>query len=316
MRPSKFLNKRGIIAYSQFDAKATKLSKYDGRIRRIALVIIVITLFFSKGVVLANDVKRPLWDIGVISGFISWPHYKGSNQRYSLPIILPYFVYRGEHFRVNRKGIGGLLWSQAEFTIDLALSLNPPVKSNNNTVRSNMPDLPWSGEIGPRLLVLIYHSELAGKGVLRLPFKLVGNVHGKSIGWTFEPNVLITSTANSTGWRSYLNLGMLYGSKKYHDTYYGVQNSYQTDNRPAYSTSEGLHSFFATIGAKYRATNNFSMGFYVKTHFLDKGVVRDSPLVREKVSTSSGFWLAYVLGKSKQEASDYNTVSTSTEDSY
>ncbi len=285
-------------------------------LRQITFLLIAITLLFFSGTALAEGKKRPLWEVGIVSGYISWPHYMGSAQRYSLPVAVPYIVYRGERFRVNREGMYGLLWSRSRFAIDLGLAFHPPVKSSDNEARSGMPDLAVSGEIGPRFLALIHRSESGWQVLARVPLRLVGNIYGKTIGWTFEPNILISSVARVGEWGGYLNLGLLYGSQRYNDTYYGVADAYQTSDRPAYKASEGLHSLFATIGYKYRPRNDLSMGFYLKARFLDRGVVTDSPLTREQQDVSLGLWLAWALWESKEEAGTGDVISAPDEDAY
>ena len=305
-----------IITHTQFEKKADQLGKCHLFPQRVIILLFAGALLLSHNVALANNSQKPLWELGVLGGYVSWPHYMGSDQRYSLPVAIPYVVYRGERLRVNRDGVRGLLWSGSRFALDLGLSFNPMVKSADSKARAGLPDLELSGEIGPRLLMLIYRSESEWQTVFRIPYRFVGDIKGSSSGWTMEPNILISSNADIGGVGGYLNFGLLYGSQKYNDTYYGVANIYQTSDRPAYTAPEGLHSLFTTIGLKFRATQDLSMGFYAKSRFLDVGVLKESPLVREPNDYSLGLWLAWSLWEHKQKASDGDPLSASDEDTF
>lgn len=266
------------------------------------LTVVMLAVVFSAINAPAEERARPLWEVGVVGGYISWPQYIGSDQQYAFPAATPYFIYRGKILRADRDGVRGILYSRTNMALDLGFSMNLPVTSDENDARYGMPDLPISGEIGPRLLLMLHRFE-NGLGLLaRIPVRLVGDINGHTIGWTAEPNLLVSEAAPVGGWGYYLNIGLLYGSVDYNNTYYGVAEEYATDDRPAFEATGGIHSYFATVGLSYRSKESLIMGIYAKNRFLGGGVVVDSPLVKAENDVALGVWFAWsFLNSSRTE---------------
>src|SRR5690554_708164 len=67
--------------------------------------------------------------------------YRGSNHYRPYALPLPYFLYRGRILKADRGGVRGDFWSnqRMEFNISVDGSLNG--NSDNNRLRSGMPDL-------------------------------------------------------------------------------------------------------------------------------------------------------------------------------
>ena len=95
--------------------------------------------------------KKPLYELGVLTGVGEISDYPASNQSRLRTITLPSFRYRGDIFRNDRKGTRARFIRGKEYSIDLSFGASFPANSKDNTARTNMEDLDWLGEIGPRL---------------------------------------------------------------------------------------------------------------------------------------------------------------------
>ena len=248
----------------------------------------------------------PLWEVGVVAAGVSWPHYVGAEGRYNAAGVFPYVVYRGERIRADREGMRGVLFSSDSAVVDLGFSLNLPVSQGDNGVRRGMPDLPLSGEVGPRLSLSLHRSDDRRSRLLfRLPWRRVIDLDGSPVGWTVEPDILFRMKTSPGGWGGHVSLGFLYGSVDYLTTYYGVADRYATPERPSYSPEAGVSSFALTLGLQWRPTQRFAAGCYGRARFMAGSVVADSPLVRRTDDAAIGFWMTWTLWESdRREGKD------------
>ena len=56
--------------------------------------------------------EEPLWEAGLGVGALSFPDYRGSDERQLYPVPVPYFVYRGDFFKADRDGVRGELFDR------------------------------------------------------------------------------------------------------------------------------------------------------------------------------------------------------------
>jgi len=249
--------------------------------------------------------KLPLWQVGASLGALSTPHYLGSDQRYNLPFVAPAIIYRGDRFRSRPDGLRGLLFTSKNVSVDIGLGGLLPVYSSNNRARKGMPDIPLTGEIGPRLVVKLFGN---GEGVdvlARVPWRAVGSIDGTTAGWTLAPDILITNI-RALGWglNAFVSVGLKYGSSQYNDLTYGVDELYRASYRPAYRAREGINSYSVLVSAGRRFNNKFAARFVVHWQTLSGGVVADSPLVKMQNDFSAGLWLTWYPWKSRSKQSD------------
>lgn len=261
-------------------------------------------LAFLAGPSIAGETsEQPLWEAGMGGGVIYWPHYIGSNQHNTVPIALPYALYRGDFVRADRGGLRGILFSSERFALDLSFSMGSPVKSKDNDIRKNMPDIPVTAEIGPRIVFRIYGGE--GLDVLgRASWRRVWDIHGKPAGWTVEPEVRIRKD-NIPPWNIGLTVkaSLLYGSTEYHNLYYSVDESYREPWRPAYQAHEGLNSYLLSLVVGHSFSDTFSAWFLVRWRNLSDSAVADSPLVKSRDNIAAGVWFSWSFWESETKAS-------------
>jgi len=244
--------------------------------------------------------KLPLWQVGLVLGGLSVPHYTGSNQRYNLPFVLPAFIYRGDRLRATREGVRGIFFSSKNFALDLGLAIGLPVDSKRNDARKDMTDIPLTVEIGPRIVTRLYGD---GSGIdifARIPWRVVGGIDGSAAGWTLEPGILITNIKNLP-WdlNAFASLGLKYGSAEYNNLFYGVEDRDSTSLRPAYRAKRGIswYSFVFSTGRKFNS--KFSTRLYLQWRTLSGSEVADSPLVINQNNYGVSLVFTWLPWKSK-----------------
>ncbi len=271
-----------------------------GPARRLAVPLAALALLACGTATAAGVEKKPLWEIGLAAGLFSLPQYPGSDERYLLPLGIPYLIYRGKILRADRKGVRGILYDGERLGFDLGFGFGLPVR-NGNEARDGMPDLRLTGQVGPRLNWRFAVPEGAPAVGLHVPVRYARDIGGKSLGWVAEPSLSIERRRLGPGGKGRLraDLGLLYASASYNDYYYGVDPVYATAGRPAYAARRGLHSLFAGLAASWQFSRRLNLGGFLRLRTLKPGVVSDSPLVREELALSAGVGFAWTFRQSQ-----------------
>lgn len=250
-------------------------------------------------------VERPLWEAGLGVAALNMADYRGSAHRRTLWLPLPYVVYRGRWLRADREGTRAVLLDTQLAEVDVSVGGSAPAASRDNPARAGMADLPATVEIGPSLNLTLWRDVNAagitqGKVELRLPLRTVLTVQGSphSIGSVFEP-VLNLDLAAPRGWNVGLQGGLLWGSQRYHQHFYGVATDEASANRPAYEARAGRAGWKA-LAAVSRRVGPVWMGAFVRHDDLGGAVFADSPLVERRRSWSAGLGLSWVFAQSSQ----------------
>jgi MipA family protein len=246
--------------------------------------------------------QLPLWEAGAGLAVVDFPDYRGSDQRQTYALPIPYLVYRGERLKIDRQKVRGLLFSSDIAELDFSVSGTVPVKSRNNRARQGMPDLDPTLEIGPSLNAFLYRSASERMSVeLRLPLRAVEATDLRSVhhaGWLFHPHVNVDlKDVPGPGWRMGLLAGPVFGSQAYHNYFYGVAPAFATPNRPAYE-AKGGYSGMQFIGALSKRYRNYWFGTFIKADSLHGAAFEESPLVKQKYAFAAGVAVAYVFARS------------------
>lgn len=168
-----------------------------------------------------------------------------------------------------------------------------------------MPDLDPTLELGPSFNFFLYRGQ-SGKSSLelRLPLRAVEATDFKGFqheGWLFHPhvNLDLKDALSGPGWNLGLLAGPLFGSRRYHDYFYGVQPEFATPNRPVFETDSGYSGaqFIAALSKRFQ---NYWVGAFVKADSLEGAIFEDSPLVKDKSFMTAGFAVAWVFAKSSK----------------
>ena len=270
----------------------------------IAALVAALAMLCGPAATGARAEQLPLWEVGAGVTAISFPDYRGSNERQTWVLPFPYLVYRGEFLQADERRMRGLFFKTDRLEIDVSINGSVPVESSENEARRGMPDLDATLEIGPALNVLLAQSDNRKTRLeLRLPVRAVlasDFSYVRQVGWVFQPHVSV-DVADPLGYGGW-NLGMLAGplvtDRHYNRYFYAVEPSFATANRPAYDPGGGYAGtqLIAALSKRYR---EFWVGGFVKWDTLNGAEFADSPLVRDRQSFAAGFAVAWILRESK-----------------
>jgi outer membrane scaffolding protein for murein synthesis (MipA/OmpV family) len=250
----------------------------------------------------ASAEQKPLWELGMGVGAVTFPDYRGSDETQVYPVPVPYFVYRGDIFRADRDGVRGELFDREYAELTVSVNASVPVKSEDNAARRGMPDLEPTLELGPSLELHVWRSreeryKLDVVMPLRLPFTVESSP--RSIGWVFVPrvNLDVENVAGQAGWNLGLGAGPVFADRKFNRYFYSVAPRDATAARPAYQADGGYSgmNFLAALSKKFP---DFWVGAYMSYGALRGAAFEDSPLVRSQHSFSSGIGIAWMIRES------------------
>jgi outer membrane protein len=253
----------------------------------------------------------PLWEAGAGFAYIDFPHYRGSDERESYLLPLPYAIYHGDYLKVDRARVRGLLYHTETAEVDVSVNGSVPIK--NNHARQGMPTVDPTLEIGPTLNLTLYqsasnHAQLE----LRLPVRgVIGSdfTYLRDVGWIFQPllNLDVQNVFNQpgynqpgfnqTGWNLGMGIGPLFTDHRYNQYFYGVDAAYARADRPAYSAHGGYAGAQFVMALSKRFPGYWTSGF-VKLDTLQGAAFADSPLVKRKNNATIGFAITWIFAQS------------------
>jgi MipA family protein len=248
--------------------------------------------------------EKPLWEAGLGVAAVSFPAYRGSDQRSTLVLPSPYFVYRGEFFKADREGVRAELFDSERAELTLSLALSPPASSQDIRARAGMPDLRANVEIGPQLNLTLWQTpdkERQLKLLLPLRTAFTLEKQSRSLGWVLHPklNLDIGDVSGLPGWNVGVQLGPLLGDDRQHRYFYSVDPAYANAERPAYRASGGFAGMQYVMGVSKRYPRHW-VGAFLRYDNLSGARFQDSPLVRTKHYVAAGFAVSWILGESSQ----------------
>jgi outer membrane protein len=270
------------------------------------LVPVFLTLMFAS---FAYGEDNPLWELGAGFTVLDFPDYRGSDERTTYVLPIPYAIYRGTVLKADRDRVQGLFFETNRLNVQLSIRGSVPVDSSRNSARQGMPDLDPTLEIGPSLEVTLYEDYQSDIRVdLRLPARTVIATdfsHSHNVGWIFQPqiNVDFRNTPLGKDWNLGFAFGPLFGDKRYHNYYYGVEPQFATAQRPAYIAESGYAGAQAT-GAISRRFHRMWFGGFVRWDSVSGAVFESSPLIRQENNFTAGFAMTWVFKESQQRVPD------------
>jgi len=271
-----------------------------------SLAAACILLMFSHS---ARSADKPLWEAGAGFTVLDFPDYRGSDERTSYVLPIPYAIYRGKLLKADRDRVRGLFFEADRVNMQLSIRGSVPVDSSTNSARQGMPDLDPTLEIGPSLELTLYRSADSDIRIdLRLPARTVIAIdfrHSHNVGWVFQPriNVDFRNTLMGKGWDLGLAFGPLFGDKRYHNYYYGVEPEFATAQRPAYLAESGYAGARVT-GSVSRRFKGMWLGGFARWDSVSGAIFEPSPLIRQQNNFTAGFAITWVLKESQRRVSD------------
>ena len=252
---------------------------------------------------------KPLWEAGFGITALDFADYRGSDERTTYVLPVPYVIYRGKILRVDRDRVRGLFLDSERVDLQLSVSGSVPVDSSDNAARTGMPDLDPTLQIGPSMELRLYRSaDSRFKVELRLPARTVIATdlrHAHNVGWVFEPqlNFGLRNTLLHNKWNLGLSLGPVYGDKRYHNHFYGVATEFATARRPAYVAESGYGGAQVT-GTVSRRYGRMWVGGFVRFDSVSEAAFTTSPLVRQEETVTAGIAFIWRLNESQQRVPD------------
>ncbi|HZY19973.1 MAG TPA: MipA/OmpV family protein [Ramlibacter sp.] len=270
------------------------------RLPRLPLLSALLALALPA--VHASAAELPLWEIGTGPSVLNLPDYRGSDQRTTYLLPVPYLVYRGKLLRADRNGLRAMLFDSDR--VDLTFSINGslPVSSRRNQARQGMEDLRPTVEAGANLGVDLWRSPQRDMQVgLRIPLRMAFTVESspRSLGWVLSPQLNLDMRAGGAlaGWNFGASAGPLFQERRFNSYYYSVAPSQATATRPAYAAPGGYAGSQVTLSTSRRHRNGWFGGF-ARFDSLAGARFEDSPLVRQRSALSVGVAYVWVLGRS------------------
>ena len=247
--------------------------------------------------------QLPLWEVGVSLAAVDFPDYRGADQRTGYVLPLPFLVYRGDVFKVDRDGVRGLFFKTDAVELDISLNASIPVKSEDNRARQGMPDLDPTLEIGPTLNLTLYRGP-TGKSATRLRLPVRGVIatdfrHAQWEGVVFQPQLTLDvhQLTPLSGWRVGVAAGPMFGDSRYNGYYYNVPPAFATPSRPAYTAPAGYAGTQLTLSTSRRFPS-FWVGAFARWDGLNGAVFEQSPLVKRHQAFSFGLAVSWVFKRS------------------
>lgn len=253
-----------------------------------------------------TEKKKPLWEVGLFTSAMTFPHYLGSDEQmyYFLPV--PYFVYRGEKFRADRDGVEGIFLKTDYWQSTISLSGYPPV-NGESAAREGMPALGALFGIGPEL-----KWYLNGRKSVN-PLYIATAVHGvSSIDFdsglamayegmryrarlVYQNNTLIRKKGSFFG----ASAGVYYADSGLNGYIYDVDPVYERLDRPQYKSERGHAGRSINGYLIYGLTDVLSLGLFGRWDNVKHAVFNDSPLVRQDDTYIAGVSLIWKIYESK-----------------
>jgi MipA family protein len=253
----------------------------------------------------AHAQLRPEWEFGLGATALTLPDYRGSDESRDYLLPFPYLIYRGEHLRVDRQGVRGILFESDRVELNLSLYATPPVDKDNRA-RQGMPELDPTIEIGPRLdYTLAREREREWSFEMRLPVRAAIATdfsHTRHIGYVTYPHLHLFMRPMIAGvkWNLGVQGGPLFATREYHEYFYGVDPQFATPERPAFDASSGYSGTLALVSLSRRFPR-FWVGAFARYDTLKGAVFEDSPLVRRDYAFMAGIAVAWVFAESEKK---------------
>ncbi|UCH47349.1 MAG: MipA/OmpV family protein [Betaproteobacteria bacterium] len=253
----------------------------------------------------ARGEDQPLWEAGLGFTVLDFPDYRGSDERTTYVLPVPYAIYRGKLLRIERDRARGIFFERRRISLQISVSGSVPVDSSGNAARQGMPDLDPTFEFGPSFDLLLFENEDSDFKIdLRFPVRTVIATDLRSfnnVGWVFEPRINFnwSKALPSKKWNLGIAAGPVFGDKRYHNYFYGVAPEFATAERPAYVAESGYGGTQAT-GSVSRRYGRMWVGGFLRWDSVFEAVFDASPLVRQEETLTAGIAIVWRLNESKR----------------
>jgi len=188
----------------------------------------------------------PLWEMRLAAFSRYGPAYPASKESQFNFVPLPFPIYRGKFFRLGEDSenpIRGRIFRTDRVKLDFAFDLNFPVDSEEIDARTNMPDLDFLLEVGPELeFQFTREPKIGGHWYLGLqlrPAFSFDSITPDYRGVAFTPEFSYRVKFKDDRDALKLRISPTWGTKRYMDFFYSVEEEFSNAARPAYDAKGG-----------------------------------------------------------------------------
>lgn len=289
------------------------LTKNTGLMIKLFLILILQSLNVSaqeeSSYSKLQTKQIPLFEYGFFIGGLSMADYPASDEVRFRSLPLPVIRYHGHLFRSDEQdGTRFRLINNYHIDFDLSFGGSFPTDTGNNQARLGMPELDWTGEIGPRLLYYFYRNKSDAQIRLGLPVRTSFStdfIRSKSVGYIVAPtfqidkyNFLVESLS------LYFNITWTFIDKNQARYFYQIDPIYSNSTRAAYDAKAGHLSYDLDLAFKYRWNKKTLL---LATRYTDfsGSANNQSYLHRTSVNWSTFIGFSWILGESEETVDVY-----------
>ncbi len=242
----------------------------------------------------------PLWELGAAGAAASLPAYIGANDKFSRYLVLPYFIYRGDIFRVDRDTAGARLLRTRDYEFDIGFAGSLGASSKEVPARAGMPKLGTSIEFGPRFKYYLAYPTADSRVTLALPLRTVleFNKGIKQRGFVFEPSLSYDKRNLIGGWGFNASASALWGNGKVQNYLYGVAPEFATTSRAAYTAKAGLVATRLGVSTSKSLSPDANLALFARWDNAGSGANKDSPLHVKNGGLTIGLGFTYTFSRS------------------
>lgn len=251
----------------------------------------------------------PLFEYGFFIGGLTMADYPASNEVRFRSVPLPVIRYHGDLFRADdQDGTRFRLINTYHLDFDLSFGGSFPTDTGNNQARFGMPELDWTGEVGPRLLYYFYRDKSNAQVRFGLPIRTTFStdfVRIQSVGYVVAPTFQIDKYNFLTESLSlYFNITWTYIDKNQARYFYQIDPIYSNSTRASYDAKAGPLSYDLDFALKYRWDKKTLL---LATRYTDfsGSTNNQSYLHRTSVNWSTFVGFSWILGQSEEMVEIY-----------
>ncbi|MEC7276139.1 MAG: MipA/OmpV family protein [Bdellovibrionota bacterium] len=269
--------------------------------RRIYLLALLILAPNILGQQLIQSDETFEWGAGTLS--FRGAHYRGSDQERNWFLPLPYFTYTSKRIQAEPSFVRGTFYENDFFALKLSILAGLNVESEENLARRGMPSLDYTFEVGPMAIFKLWTSPSQNFSVtLEAPFRMVNTTdltYVKHTGYFSVPYLNLRSRPLKSlyDWAFEASVAYMWGSKDFHDHFYGVAPQYATAARGSYQGRAGYSGTQLTLILNRRYKDVVMVPF-IRHDFLGDVAFDDSPLFKKKSYTVGGLAFFWLFGNS------------------
>ncbi|WP_088279279.1 MipA/OmpV family protein [Ideonella sp. A 288] len=278
-----------------------------GRARRMTRMIGgLLGAVLSCGIAQAADGSgAPRWEAGIAAGVGHVPDYPGADRSRTRGIVLPMFIYRGPVLRIDQGGIRGRVLDSPNWEFDF--SATGGFNAKDNAARDGMPPIDYLFGLGPQWVYKGLQSQGSGP-TLHLKLRAMMSTDMKRIdsrGFSIDPEVRwrLPGVAGTPATLS-VSVQPTWASRALHRTFYQVDPSEATAQRPAYRARAGYLGTEVGATLSHRMSRDLSWFVAARGMSLHGAANTDSPLLRERSQLSVGAGVVWTPWRSGASAAD------------